>query len=85
MKTNKQMYMKKVTAIADWMVEFGMFYLSVKEQFNSHKNIGYYQVEVKEYFYEFCKILRMLNEATYKLTRMNTNLYNNDLVVHQTR
>lgn len=81
MKTNKQMYIKKVKAIADWMGEFGMFYLSAKEQFNSHNNIGIYQVEVKEYFYEFCKILRMLNEATYKLSRMNANLYNDEYMV----
>lgn len=81
MKTNKQMYMKKVTAIADWMEEFGEFYSDVHEHCDYYKNIGIYQVEIEGYFCEFCKILRMLNEATYKLSRMNTNLFTDDYMV----
>ncbi len=81
MKTNKQMYMKKVTAIADWMEEFGEFYSDVQEHYDAHKKIDIYQIEVKEQFGKFCEMLCALNEVTYKLVCMDTNLFTDDYMV----
>lgn len=81
MKTIKKVYLKKVKAIADWMEEFGEFYSDVQEHYDAQKEIDIYQIEVKEQFGKFCDTLCTLNEVTYKLVCMDTNLFTDDYMV----